>query len=117
MGDIKDYMVKVDADKLNSAIMKSGITKGKLSRMILNRDQSYLSNVSTKAVPTMNEADLKKLCEFLDLNMNDLIIEETPKVVKTMATPKDVVNLDALILGINQLYQEVQVDEANKRAV
>lgn len=98
--------INFDSKKLAEAVKKSGITMTKLSTMVLNRGVTYVSE-ALRDGRCKNE-DLKKLCAFLDLNYEDIIIVEVPEPKKedvSVKTPSQVVNLDALILGVNQLYQ------------
>ena len=107
-GTITEKVTRFDVETVEKALRKIGIPKNKISTMVLGRDASYLSNALCNE--KCNKEDLKKLCEFLSLNYDSVIIVEAPEVVEEKKpeptkTPKDVVNLDALIIGINQLYQ------------
>lgn len=100
-----DKVTYFNAEALEKAIKKIGIGKNKLSTMVMGRDASYLSNAITNG--RANKEDLKKLCDFLSLDYDSVVIDKPqPETVdKPKSTPKDIVNLDALILGVNQLYQ------------
>lgn len=106
-GTMNKDTVMFDSAKLSVAIKKSGITMAKLSTMVLNRGETYVSDALRYS--RCKADDLKKLCDFLDLKCDDIIVpketdleNDKPAEVKT---PSQVINLDALILGINNLYQ------------
>lgn len=104
-GVMSKNTVIFDNDKLSAAIKKSGITMNKLSKLVLNRGDTYVSEALKYG--RCNSEDLKKLCDFLDLNYDDMIVKvpENPVKEEVLPKPSEVVNLDALILGVNQLYQ------------
>lgn len=109
-GGLKKDTVLIDSDKLLDAIKKSGITMTKLSTMVLGRGSTYISESLRDSRCSL--ADLKKLCDFLDLNCGEIIKSpETPAVADEQKAPAPTINLDALILGINNLYQ-IEKDNA-----
>lgn len=112
-GIMRKDTVIINSEKLLAAIKKSGVTMTKLSKLVLNRGETYISEALRNSRCTAD--DLKKLCDFLDLKYDDIIV---PKEIATeddksteTKTPSQVVNLDALILGINNLYQ-IEKDNA-----
>lgn len=112
-GIMRKETVVFDSDKLLAAVKSSKITRAKLSTMVLNRGDTYISDAIRDS--RCNSEDLKKLCDFLDLKYDDIIVpketateDDKPTEVKT---PSQIVNLDALILGINNLYQ-IEKDNA-----
>ena len=109
-GGLKKDTVLIDSDKLLDAIKKSGITMTKLSTMVLGRGVTYISEALRDS--RCNLGDLKKLCDFLDLKCDDIVkTPETPAVADEQKAPAPTINLDALILGINNLYQ-IEKDNA-----
>lgn len=93
-------------EALKKAIDDSHIPMIKISTMILGMEQTYVSKSLRDG--KISKDKLKKLCDFFGLTYEDMIITPIPKKepeVKEIKAPSDVVNLDALILGINQLYQ------------
>lgn len=106
-GPMSKNTVMLNDVKLLTAIKKSGITMTKLSVMVLGRGNTYISEALRDK--RCNKEDLMKLCSFLDLNYDDVVITEIPKI-EVEKTPSEVINLDALILGVNQLYQ---IEKAN----
>lgn len=99
--------VPIKVDVLWSAIKGSGITAGNLATMVLNRDKSYLTTVKTRG--TMVKEDLEKLCTFLSVNIDDVLIKEEKPVVKEPVKPASNqsanAQLDMLIVGLNKMYE------------
>lgn len=91
--------VKFNVEKLSKAISDSKITGVKLSTMILGKGNTYVSEALRDG--RCNADALKKLCEFLDLDYNDIVILDVEEIKPTDNTS----NLDTLIIGLNQLYQ------------
>lgn len=109
-GGLKKDTVLIDSGKLLESIRKSGITMAKLSTMVLGRGSTYISESLRDSRCSL--ADLKKLCDFLDLNCSEIIKSpETPAVADEQKAPVPTINLDALILGVNNLYQ-IEKDNA-----
>ena len=112
-GTMSKDTVIINNDKLSAAIKKSGVTMTKLSKLVLNRGDTYISEDLRDS--RCNGDALKKLCDFLDLKCDDIIVpketateDDNSTEIKTLS---QVVNLDALILGINNLYQ-IEKDNA-----
>lgn len=109
-GGLKKDTVLIDSDKLLESIKKSGITMIKLSTVVLGRGATYISEALRDSRCSL--ADLKKLCDFLDLKYEGIVkAPETPAVADEQKAPAPTINLDALILGINNLYQ-IEKDNA-----
>ena len=105
-GYVTEKVTRFDAEAVKQAIAKSGIPSTKLSSMVLSRDASYLSNAITNA--KCNKEDLKKLCEFINLDYNAIVITDEPK--EATQTVGNNSNLDLLIVGLNKL---VEIEKAN----
>lgn len=103
-GTVTEKVTRFDAKKVDDALRAMKLGKNKLSTLVLGRDASYMSGAITSG--KCNKDDLKKVCEFLSLDYDSIIItdNEIPKT-ENPKTPKEVVNFDALIIGVNQLYQ------------
>lgn len=108
----KDTVI-LNSEKLLAAIKKSGVTMTKLSKLVLNRGDTYISEALRDS--RCKADDLKKLCDFLDLKYDEIVVPKETETKKDkpieVKTPSQVVNLDALILGINNLYQ-IEKDNA-----
>lgn len=98
-------MVVFDVSTIKAAISKSSISQKVITKMVLNRDPSFLSNSYTRG--TMNKEDLKKLCEFLSLDYDSVVVaqaETTPAKDKTTAIAHGQ-SIDTLIVGLNAIYE------------
>lgn len=108
-GFTNDSMVKFNSDAIQKAIKDSSIPMNKLSKLVINRDPTYVS----KAVADgkCNKEDLKKLCEFLDVKYDEVIMLDEETTVK----PKvgNDTNVDMLIVGLNKLC-EIEAKNAEK---
>lgn len=109
MGNIYGKTSYFDTTVVENAIKNCGITKQKLSTMVLGKDASYLSNaVNTGKI---NTELLKKLCEFLSLEFDKTVVvmedKQTPQKEQKQpeVTVQNIPQLDTLILGLNQLYE------------
>lgn len=103
-----------DTTAVNEAIKKCNVPKGKLSKMVLGAADSYLSNALVEG--KMNEELLKKLCAFLSLDFEKVVvvIEDVPKKVpeqkEVAPTPSaNSQQLDILIVGLNQIYDMMKL--------
>ncbi len=107
MGTGNTIVTRFDAEALNNAITKSGISRKNIATMVLKRDQSYISNACKKG--TINPSDLRKLCEFLSLDYNMVVIMEKPKAevvpTKEKAQAADNKLLETLIISLNSLLE------------
>ena len=109
MATITTKTVYFDTTAITEALKKTGLTKGKISTMLLGRDQSYLSNATING--KINADDLKKLCDFLSLDYDKtvVVIEESKDAPKKESAIVDAKNnsqqLDLLIVGINKMYE------------
>lgn len=98
-------MVAFDVATVKEAINKSGISQKVITKMVLNRDPSFLSNSYTRG--TMNQPDLKKLCEFLSLDYSVVATAEVSNDVKPSVHNQSV---DTLIVGLNSI---IELEKAN----
>ena len=113
----KGVTINVDGRKLDYDIKKiegKNFKGTRISTFILKRDFSYYSKVVRTGV--CNVDDFKTLCAYYELKEDDYIIkkEEPTKVTSAETaskTPSQIVNLDALIVGINKMYQ-IQKDNS-----
>ena len=101
-------MVGFDVKALKEAIDKINIAQGVVAKMVLGRDPSFISNSCTRG--TMNKDDLKKLCEFLSLEYDKIIIKPEPKKEepKSEHPATSIAHgqaVDTLIIGLNSLYE------------
>ena len=106
MNVITDKMTYFKVEDVKKAIDASNIPMFKISTMILDMEQTYVSKALRDG--KINKDKLKTLCDFFGLEYDKIATTPTPKadtVQKTVNTPSQVINLDALILGVNQLYQ------------
>ena len=116
----KGVTINVDGRKLDYDIKKiegKNFKGTRISTFILKRDFSYYSKVVRTGV--CNVDDFKTLCAYYELKEDDYIIKkEEPKEIthneETTKTPSQIVNLDALIIGINNLYQ---IEKANNENI
>lgn len=105
--------VPINTEEFFKKIKASGISASKLSKGVLKRDESYLTTVKTRG--TMFEEDFNALCDFLSINPEDVTVKAEREVTHNEPiTPSKAVNLDALILGINQLYQ---IEKSNNELI
>ena len=72
MGNIYGKTSYFDTTVVENAIKICGITKQKLSTMVLDKDASYLSNALSNG--KINTESLKKLCEFLSLEFDKTVV-------------------------------------------
>ena len=102
----KNYLT-INTEKLFKAVKDSSISASKIATMVLNRDDSYLTTVKTRG--TMIEEDLNKLCMFLSLRVEDVVVNEPEKKEepKTVAPQSNhsVAQLETLIVGLNTMYE------------
>lgn len=110
---ITERVTYFKVEPVKKAIEDSKIPMVKISTMILGMEQTYVSKSLRDG--KINKDKFKVLCDFFGLEYDNLIITPIPKVVteekKELPTPSQVINLDALILGINNLYQ-IEKDNA-----
>ncbi len=106
MARSKTRNVNINSELLREKIEKSGSSTTKLSSMLLDRGVNYINQCCFRG--NMNETDLKKLCNFLDFNIEEIVIKEAPKVVndkKPEINDKLDDKLDLLVVGLNTLYE------------
>lgn len=109
MGNIYGKTSYFDTTVVESAIKNCGITKQKLSVMVLGKDASYLSTALNTG--KINTEVLKKLCAFLSLEFDTIVVvmedKQTPQKEQKQpeVTVQNIPQLDTLILGLNQLYE------------
>ena len=109
---ISDKVTRFNAEVVSEAINKCGIPKNKLSSMVLGRDQSYISNAL--AQQKCNKEDLKKLCEFISIDYESVVIEDTPQPKEeSKPTVGNNTNVDMLIVGLNKLC-EIEAENGEK---
>ena len=116
-GYVSDKVTRFDSKAVETAIKKCGIPKGKLSTMVLGRDASYLSNATIQG--KCNKEDLKKLCEFISLDYNAIVIVDEPKpqpAEKRQSVGNDA-NIDLLIVGLKNLCEIEQANGAKLDAI
>ena len=68
---------RFNAETVKEKILESGTSYAKLSTLVLDRSPSYIGNCLERGV--MSEDELKKLCKFIDLKYNDVLIKDEPK--------------------------------------
>lgn len=105
---VSDKCVNINASKIRGKIDSCGITMGNLSTMVLNCEGSYVSK--SLNVGRFNIDKLTKLCEFLNLNVDDVIVQtveekkpEKPVEVKSDASISP--QLETMIVGLNTIYE------------
>lgn len=105
-GTLSENVVKFNSEIMQKAIKDSGVTMSKLSKLVINRDQTYVSKALTDG--KCNKDDLRKLCEFLDVKYDDIIMLDEATTVKPVIGNN--ANLDLLIAGLNRLCE---IEKAN----
>lgn len=103
--------VNFNVEKLKEAIEASGIPATKLSSMVLNRGTAYISNTCDVKGGRMGREDLERLCKFLDISFDALVIKDEPKPVEKVDAPVDKAKaeqLDTLVVGLNVIFEEFQ---------
>ena len=101
-----DNYVRVDSEKIDNAINKTGMSKGKISAFVLKRDGSSISKALSRG--SFDKNDLKVLCEFLDIDYNSVIVNSTEVPTVKTNNVKDtslVPQLETLICGSNLMYE------------
>lgn len=100
-------MVEFNVKMCKEAMDKINIAQGVVSKMVLGRDPSFISNSCARG--TMNKDDLKKLCEFLSIEYNTIIKpepkKEEPKSEHLATSIAHGQAVDTLIIGLNSLYE------------
>ncbi|MBO5609122.1 MAG: hypothetical protein J5929_01940 [Eubacterium sp.] len=106
-----DEQVKIDVEKLKTDLDKSGITANKLSTVVLNKSKSYLSLCFGKEY--MYKDDLITLCDFLNMNPEDYIIQE---IIKEPVEKTKLNESDASMEALNGIVKELDLilDEFRK---
>lgn len=105
-GVLTDKVVRFNSEIMQKAVKDSGITMNKLSRLVINRDATYVSKALTDG--KCNKDDLRKLCEFLDVNYDEVIMLDESTTVKPVVGND--ANIDLLIAGLNRLCE---IEKAN----
>ena len=105
-GVLTDKVVKFNSEIMQRAIKDSGITMNKLSRLVINRDPTYVSKAMNEG--KCNKDDLKKLCEFLDVKYDEVIMLDESTATKPVVGND--ANIDLLIAGLNRLCE---IEKAN----
>lgn len=105
-GTLSENVVKFNSEIVQKAIKDSGVTMSKLSKLVINRDQTYVSKALIDG--KCNKDDLKKLCEFLDVKYDDVIMLDESTTVKPVIGNN--ANLDLLVAGLNRLCE---IEKAN----
>lgn len=105
-GTLSENVVKFNSEIMQKAVKDSGVTMSKLSKLVINRDQTYVSKALTDG--KCNKDDLKKLCEFLDVKYDDVIMLDEATTTKPVIGNN--ANLDLLIAGLNRLCE---IEKAN----
>lgn len=100
-----DEYVKIDGKKVRDAIAKTGLSLDRISTVVLNRDQSYISKATNRNA--IGIAELKKLCEFLALDYDSLVIQKEEPVTanQTKETNLSQASLETIIVGTNLMYE------------
>ena len=70
---IHSTSVNINSEKLSKAIRDSGISYGKLSKLVLKRGNNYINSCLQKG--TINKTDLELICEFLGVKPDKFVIE------------------------------------------
>lgn len=102
-----DRYVEVDSAVINEAVRRSGLDKGKLSTMLLNKNQSYISQSLSRG--SFNIVELKRLCEFLGIEVDSVIKKSEPPLVvpeKSAETSDLGAKVETCIIGMGTLYEE-----------
>lgn len=98
-------VVRIDFEKLENHIKEiegSRFAGTRIAEFIMGYDKTYWT--AMKKDKKCNIKGLDKLCAYYNLNKNDYIVIEE---VKAESTPekKEVLNIDTLIVGLNQIYE------------
>ena len=108
--------VKFNNDIIAKKLEEKGVSGKKVSSVILERSSNYISSCLKRQL--IGEKELKRLCMFLDVNYDDVLIiepeiveEKVEEVVKNNAVPDSTCipdyndKIDLLTVGINTLYE------------
>lgn len=103
-----DVYVKFNGELVRSTIKKMGLTMDKISTMVLGTDQSYTSKACNTG--RINDVYLRKLCEFLSLNYDTVLIADVLKESATKSVASNnpevaIPHLETLIVGMNTMYE------------
>lgn len=96
--------VNINVQYLGEAIDNCKIPAIKLSTSVMGKGSTYISEMLRSG--TSNPDALKKLCDFLSLDYTKAV--DIPS--KAVEVDSSNINLDAVILGITQLYK---IEQAN----
>ena len=99
--------VQFNGEAVKLAIKKMGLTMDKLSTMVLGLDQSYVSKACIQG--RIREEHLKKLCDFMSLDYDSVIIKPEPPKPEPKAEPQVTptsVSLETLVVGLNTVYEQ-----------
>lgn len=102
-----DQFVEVDSAAINEALRRSGLDKAKLSTMLLNKHKAFISQSLGRG--TFNIVELKRLCEFLGVEVDSVIKKsEPPLVVPEKSAEADDLGakVETCIIGMGTLYEE-----------
>lgn len=96
--------VNVNVDYVRKVVDDFGIPATKLSVSVMGKGSTYISEMLRTGIA--NPDALKKLCDFLSIDYTKAI--DVPSNAVEIDSPN--VNLDAVILGITQLYKMEQAN-------
>lgn len=91
--------VKFDGKRIADELKKRKIKQITASQFVMIKKQSYLTECISRGY--ISEESLKKLCGFLGIDVNSVIIKESEPEPKK--EPKQF-NFEDLIVGLNSLY-------------
>ena len=107
---IHSTSVNINSEKLSKAIRDSGISYGKLSKLVLKRGNNYINSCLQKG--TINKTDLDLICEFLGVKPDKFVIEvkeekiEKPVVKRESGPAVLSKDMDTVLVGIQVMYEE-----------
>lgn len=108
--------VKINSEKLRKALEDFGIPITRLSSMVLNRCNSYISGCLKDQ--SMAKEDFESLCKFINVKAADYVLTEPSPITKAVEKKVEKVSertveaidynnkIDTLIVGLNVLYEE-----------
>ena len=103
--------VRFNTDIVKRRLSESGNSSIKLSTMLLNKSSNYISGSLDRG--RMGEEELKKLCKFIDVKYEDVVIIPSEEPVKEPEAKSSSGNagydyndkIDLLTVGVNTLYE------------
>ena len=114
--------VNIDGQRFKLDLVKAskGMSITKISTMILNRNESYITNCATRG--KMNTTDYKKLCDLFNLDRLAYIVDEEeikkelPQNENIITGITSIVNTLKLILAENKeiKYKLKNIEEMTK---